>query len=211
MSVEPKRGCGYRKVGALYLIGKGTAFSCKQLPYNLEVCPCCNAGIKYSRGWKWINPSLLFKDAENCTCFSIFKQDCPLQLNENAGLMWVGHRFYTPESFITEANELGISKRISTVPREFELGKTWIFLAHIKAGYKSGKRVPAIFYVFKPVHIEKIVTESQFENKFEMDKLIKRNITPFVVPDKDKNHQGNVYDDEIEKPKIKQKSLFKEV
>jgi hypothetical protein len=51
-----------------------------------------------------------------------------------AGLLWIGERFYkTPGEFSSEANELGISRRISAVPREFKRGETWVLLAHPKA------------------------------------------------------------------------------
>lgn len=45
--------------------------------------------------------------------------------------MWVGGRFYTPESFTAEAVVLGPSKRVPwPLPKWFELGVTWVFLAH---------------------------------------------------------------------------------
>lgn len=214
MTSEAKRGCGFRKVGGIYLVGEGISLGCDLLPFNVETCPCCSAGIKYSRGWKWIVPKQLFnldgtiKEDMSCTgCpMKISKSGCPMQSEKKAGLLWVGHRFYSPESFIQEAQEMGISKRIGAVPREFELGKTWVFLAHIQAGTKNNIKVPAVFYVFRPTKIEKIVTENQSKNAPEMQKLIKKGITPVVVPDNDKDHQGNVYEDQ----RAHQKSLFED-
>ena len=50
-----------------------------------------------------------------------------------AGLLWIGEQFYpTPGEFTREAEELGISRRISAVPRDFKLGETWVLFAHRK-------------------------------------------------------------------------------
>jgi hypothetical protein len=52
---------------------------------------------------------------------------------EKAGLLWIGEEFYkTPEDFNREAGEMGISRRITSIPRGYEIGKTWVFLAHRK-------------------------------------------------------------------------------
>ncbi len=206
MAIEKKRGCGYRKVGGMYLVCDGAGFGCDQLPFNLEVCPVCSQGIKPSRGFTWIIPNQLFGVKEcKATCPIPI---CPLRREERQGLMWIGGGFYTPEDFIKEANEMGISKRISAVPNGFKLGETWVFMAHKKAGKKipvvkpegypilSTKRVevPAVFCVFKPARIEKIITETQSKDEVEMKKLKERGITPVAVPDDDKDHQGTVYD-----------------
>lgn len=55
MAVEPKRGCGYRKVGGLYLAGSGIARPCDRMPIPLGICPCCGNGFKFSRGWTWVD------------------------------------------------------------------------------------------------------------------------------------------------------------
>lgn len=45
--------------------------------------------------------------------------------------MFVGTKFYpTPEDFIREAHRVGLSKRIAQIPKELEVGKTWVWLAH---------------------------------------------------------------------------------
>lgn len=187
MAIESKRGCGYRKVGGIYLVSDAQGFSCDRLPFPLHVCPTCGEGIKFSRGWTWIKPYKLF-DGDH---FLIDNQDvrmdcqcekfCPacypslhfihIQTDENlkAGLLWIGEKYYTPESFKKEANELGISKRISTVPRNFKVGITWVFLAHIKGcqiknkeGFPEDK--PAIFMAFQPRRIEQIVLQSEYDH-----------------------------------------------
>lgn len=215
MAIEPRRGCGYRKVGGLYMVCDGAGFSCQKLPQNLHICPVCGNGIKFSRGYTWVDPiALLGGHCGDTTC--VFAKevapkvvsddgktihqfgevhiwpDCPFN-QRRAGLLWVGARFYTPESFAYEANELGISKRVNSIPRGFVLGETWIFLAHKKAGRKelckmmknnscqvdksfcSGedkdcphfvpviKEVPAVFYAFKPNRFELLIRQSDFD------------------------------------------------
>jgi hypothetical protein len=66
-----------------------------------------------------------------------------------AGLIWIGESFYkTPEHFIAEGNVYGYSRRIKTIPHGFEIGKTWVLLAHPKTiltkdtcecGHESGQ------------------------------------------------------------------------
>jgi len=229
MAVEKRRGCGFRKVGGMYLVCDGAGFGCNQLPFNLEVCPVCSQGIKPSRGFTWINPLQLFK-AQECKVTCPMSPNCPLRFEGRQGLMWIGGGFYTPEDFIKEANEMGISKRIGALHQGFELGKTWVFLAHKKAGKKQvpipdttpedvradlysvvkmEKEVPAVFYIFKPTRIEKIVTETQSKDEAEMKKLKDRGITPVAVPDDDKDHQGTVYDKKKEETATSTKNMIK--
>jgi len=214
MAVESKRGCGFRKVGGLYLVGEGRSVSCVMLPYLLEACPVCGEGIKQSMGWKWVKPIDLFRVSE-CPCLHSelgFDKctrggDCPFRFKGLHGLMWVGKKFYTPSSFMEESARMGVSKRISNTPRGFKLGETWVFLGHPEACKKlvegegtldGQKEVPApgVFHIFMPTRIEKIVTETQAKNVEEMDKLKDKGITPVVVPDDDKDHQGTAYDKE---------------
>lgn len=206
---ESIRKCGNRKISGIYFVSDpGDHLSCITLPYNVGICPCCFEGIKFFRGFKWFMPNKLFQNIEeSCSGFiessCMMKHNCPLKTKEKSGLMWVGEKFYTHENFISEAIELGVSKRISAIPNNFVLGKTWVFLAHKKAGIdKSGKKVSAIFYVFKPIRIEKIVSETQYRNKDEMEKLKQKGIIPVVVDDNDFDHRGSAYN------RIHGKSLF---
>lgn len=135
MAVEPRRGCGFRKIGGLYFVGGGRPVFCDRLPIPLEVCPTCGHGIKQTRGYTWIDVDAFVRGVHP-DCLDDFP--CPLCMRPDsigrAGLLWIGERFYkTPEDFIREANELGVSRRISAVPRGFKVGETWILLAHPKA------------------------------------------------------------------------------
>lgn len=60
MACESKRGCGYRKVGGIYLVGGGIGVPCDRLPFLLETCRTCGQGIKQARGWTWISVEHLF-------------------------------------------------------------------------------------------------------------------------------------------------------
>jgi hypothetical protein len=192
MAIEAKRGCGYRKVGGLYMVGPTTGHDCCKLPVAVHVCPVCAQGIKQTRGWSWIDPRPWL--AKACSYKSLLcPAAAPEQLGERVGLLWIGRQFYpTPASFLHEAKTLGISRRISAVPRGFKVGVHWVFLAHPDVPPFGG---PAIFSIFRPTAFEKIVTETQAHDKEFMADLTKRGICAVVVPDDDKDHQGTVYDE----------------
>jgi len=242
MAVESKRGCGYRKVGGLYLVSGQLTSPCGRLPLELHVCPTCKGGIKQSRGWTWVNAAALLKDTQACSrapsalsVGSEYCTTCPAspvnlaKLGEKTGLIWIGEGFYpTADDFMREASKLGVSRRISAVPRGFKLGEHWVLIAHpkavtrtitwgeasddeqathraqLEAGGWTDRYVPdhqpiqvtrkGIITLFKPTAIEKIVTESQAADDAEMDALAEKGITPVVVPDDDKDHQGSVHD-----------------
>lgn len=209
MAIEAKRGCGFRKIGGLYLVGSGSGVPCDRLPIELCVCPTCGTGIKQTRGWTWVDTAALVggdheivqAGAVNpCPC----DPGCPLCHNIKAmgksGLVWIGVQFYpTIEAFDMEARTLGVSRRITTLPRGFELGKSWVLFAHSRgiikpSGDLSAKYVPAIFRVWKPERIERIYPESaKGSEAVQADE--KRGITPVYVPDNDPDHQGSVYDE----------------
>jgi RNA polymerase subunit RPABC4/transcription elongation factor Spt4 len=189
LKVEGKRGCGYRKPGGIYLISDGAGFACDKLPIPLTVCPCCNAGIKQSRGFEWIGRQLL--DGKKCSKVtesgSTVCPGCPFYNTsiERYGLMWVGEKFYpTAKALSLESVQMGISKRISQVPREFKVGKTWVLLAHPKAIMNTGdENTPGIFSAFCPSRIEYVVTGKETEE--ELDRLEDRGFSLVkVVPDK---------------------------
>lgn len=141
MAIEGKRGCGYRKVGGLYLVGGALDFPCDRLPYPLSICPVCGHGTKIGRGYTRINPFKLFgnhdKEAAISNDSSVTIPVCQDVIrpcimcdppDDTAYIMLVGDKFYTPESFLKEAQEMGVSKRVAFIPQEFEMGKTIIYL-----------------------------------------------------------------------------------
>lgn len=195
-SIEGKRGCGYRKQGGLYLISGGMGRYCGALPIELSVCPTCHHGIKPSRGWTWIDLSAL-ASVRGCQ-----KEggcgDCPIADAKisQCGLIWIGEKFYpSPLSFSNEAHNMGISRRISAVPRGFKLGETWVALAHRKAieGEFKLEEEPtfksAIFHVFKPQRIEYVVKDDDTPEKLES--LEKRGIS-LVRVIRDNEPQGEL-------------------
>ena len=181
-SVEGKRGCGYRAEGGLYLVSEGMGRYCGALPIELSICPTCHHGIKPSRGWTWIDLSALAavrgcqKDG-GCG-------DCPIAdaRIQKCGLLWIGEKFYsTPQEFAKEATNMGISRRISAVPRDFVVGETWVALAHRKAiegQFKLGEEPTyksAIFHVFRPHAIEYVIKKG--DSKEKLEDLEKRGIS----------------------------------
>jgi hypothetical protein len=96
---------------------------------------------------------------------------------------------------------MGISRRITAVPRGFKVGEHFVFLAHPKMKEvvdpvtSDVSWVGGVFHVVKPQRIEKIITHSQSLDEKEMKKLAAQGITPVIVPDNDSDHHGSVYDD----------------
>jgi hypothetical protein len=100
------------------------------------------------------------------------------------------------------AREMGISRRISAIPRGFRLREHYVFLAQPKmkeiVDPQTGDVhwIGGVFRIFKPALIEKIITVGQSHNEAEMKKLELAGITPVIVPDNDSDHRGSVYDNE---------------
>jgi hypothetical protein len=166
---EAKRGCGYRKAGGTYMVDLDPQkLNQHGLPVELHVCPTCNGGIKFSRGFQWINARALLNHG-----------NAP----EKAGLIWVGEGFYpTPHHFMAEAQAQGVSRRLATVPRGLVIGETRIYLAHRKVDMGGKDPVPAVFAWFVPTGLQYIVRATDGAEKVEA--LAKRGIEAVhVVPD----------------------------
>lgn len=217
---ESKRGCGYRKIGGLYLVSNaGYQLICDGLPMELEPCDCCGFVPQFTRGlqrisWKYIlqaerNHHIALKArgkaGEICSCPPI----CPICHSENQelksyGLMHVGKKFYTAKEFVREAENMGVSKRISDIPRWLILDETWILLAHDEVPKMPLKKLKengllekepetfrAVFYAFKPQRVEMPVWENEISNE-EIQMLEKRGITPVLLentPENRKRHK----------------------
>jgi hypothetical protein len=179
--VDSERGCGWRKAGGLYLVSSGLSRPCGMLPVRLERCPTCDCGIKPTRGWTWVNAEALVAgktcDADAAACAA-----CPLSQGiGRAGLLWIGEQFYaTPEDFTREAARMGVSRRISAVPRGFELGKTWVLVAHRKVFRNpDGSYTGGIFHAFTPSAVEYVVKGDETEE--QLAKMIEDGVTPVRV------------------------------
>jgi hypothetical protein len=175
----------------MYLVCEGGGRNCGKLPIALTVCPCCGEGVKQSRGFAWISTRLFSEVA--CNYRPEFCGPCPLALPDTkCGLLWVGEKFYpTVYDFEREAAIHGISKRIAQIPRDLELGKTWVMLAHPRAVVSTdGTTIgPGIFRAFIPQRVEYILTGK--ETTEEMEKLEKRGLT-LVEEVRDIDLQGKI-------------------
>jgi hypothetical protein len=108
---------------------------------------------------------------------------CPLARGVGrAGLLWIGDCYYpTPQSWIDEAKEQGVSRRIKAIPQGFKLGETWVLVAYRKATttflapLEPGEQKPAIFRAFRPARIEYIVRADDAEKK--LAELAARGVT----------------------------------
>lgn len=228
MAQEKKRGCGYRKIGGLYLCGGGIWVECDRLPLRVGHCPTCGAGIHFTRAFTEINALRLFGShdySDRDEKSGIFIQRChdkvrPCHVcdpkDEPAFIMMVGSKYYTPESFIREAREMGVSKKIPFIPKNLELGRTVVYLAHPKAvevrealavqqamaivedkGTMQPRLLDAetkptyalgIFCAFIPTQVEKLIKQSEATEE-TLEALRKRGITPVLVPDDDPDHR----------------------
>lgn len=224
--VEIKRGCGFRKIGGIYIVGGVSGLECPNIPYKVCNCPVCGGGVKQSRGFTWIRPNRLFDAPETSDCANLgieveityhdgskeksrncnkTGKICPFFNSGAHGLMWVGTRFYpTPKDFADEAAAMGVSKRISQIPRNFKAGRTWMYVAHPKV-FEVDEKNPdtnltekvwkaGVFLIFKPERIEMLITETQSKDVDLLKDLKKRGITPVIVADSATQHTGTVYD-----------------
>lgn len=213
---EAERGCGYRKVGGLYLCGEYVFVPCDRLPYELKSCPVCGAGIHFTRSMTEINPLKLFGIHEvpdgHCVCFEGCFMCYPT--GKPAFVKTIGKKYYSPQSFMSEAKTMGVSLRIAQIPKNLKLGETVIYLAHPQAiaeankepkphtitrgklkGQDTGELITyklGIFSAFIPKRVEMPVYDSMLKGKGSrqlQESLKKRGITPVVV--KGKEHDPN--------------------
>ena len=178
---EDMRGCGFRKISRegrvfYYLCGSGVSLPCDRLPYKLTTCPVCGAGIKFHRGFQWLNWHRYAGEHSECKCDE-YCYICHPKQGEMYGLMWVGERFYTPHSFILEAEKMGVSKLVAAIPKGLEIGRTKILLAHRRAWMD---KEPGIFYAFVVKRIEVLVKEEDLDKDW-VERLRKRGVTVITV------------------------------
>lgn len=204
MFIEQKRLCGYRKVGAMYLVGNIYFEGCHRLPVKIPE-------IKFFRGYKEINPyKLIGKCNRIHTSKNVIPSDVgcvtcsicnPPDEDLVHGLMFVGEQYYTPGKFIKEVLKLGVSKRISNIPNGLVLGKTIVYLAYKKMPFKielygigglydfdGTEYIPSIFMAFKPERVEMLIRNSDATEE-KLEKLKSHSITPVIVPDNYKHRK----------------------
>ncbi len=162
MAVEAARGCGYREVGGLYMMGMGLGAPCCRLPSKIVPCDKCGATLKRGRNWEWVDPRLALAGSKPVCMIpqaviekeiyspqdpllalqvvgTMIIPDCPLadtteRMGKRVGLVWVGDKYYSPTSFIEEGKTMGISKRLAMLPKGFDpKNPPWILLVHPKA------------------------------------------------------------------------------
>ena len=208
VSVEGKRGCGFRKAGGLYLVAPQLSNPCGKLPIILQRCPTCGEGISFSRAPRWVEPQKLIEAGPCAIDQQGSCNDCPAGrptiLGDRALLIWIGEKHYaTPAEFSKEACEVGVSRRVKSVPRNFVVGTTWVLLAHPKVRREDchcmNKSETAIitdpdcpdcdgdgfvdlggiFTVFRPRAVEYVCRGDETEE--ELEKIVKRGLTPVIV------------------------------
>jgi hypothetical protein len=175
MPVEAERGCGFKHIGGLYLVGGGMALPCDRLPLEIDECPVCGEIIRFSRGIQKINPLVLWgpHDKKECKC----PLQCPLCNPEKkpqdvpSYLMFVGQD-YSSNSFISEAKKMGVSKKINNIPKDLIIGKSWVYLARqnmiedeeVAYHPKKTKKRDAVFYAFIPQKVEYFMEKKKKED-----------------------------------------------
>lgn len=204
MAIEQKRLCGYRKAGAMYLVGGMQFGDCHRLPVKIPE-------IKFFRGYKEINPyeligvcnrvqqepyQIIGEHSESCPKIDADCITCnicnPPDEDLVHGMMFVGEQYYSPGTFAREALKLGVSKRISNIPNDLVLGKTIVYLAFKKMPFKTKpygtEYIPSIFMAFKPERVEMLIKKSD-ATEDKLKELKTHNITPIIVPDNDGDHK----------------------
>lgn len=185
---DRERGCGWRKQGGFYLVADGPSAHCDRMPLPLTVCTTCGHGLKPSRGWTWVQMPTMLLEVEPTDCGSPLCGMCPLCPvldQERMGLLWAGEQFYkTPDDWIREAHEQGVSRRIAQIPKGLELGQTWVLMAHRKAVQGVNEKgeivwTPGIIQAFRPQAVEYVVRGDETDE--ELASLEKRGITPVRI------------------------------
>ena len=191
--IKPSRSWTWLDVPQLLLAGSGIKTRQEQCSYCrgsgrfLEAGPClsCDRGT--------LTRSTACSHG-NCSV-------CPMGggAEPKTGLLWIGDKFYSPQSFLDESHQMGVSRRLPNVPNDFVAGRTWVLCAHRKGITEpcpdkspfphpgdcpgcegTGKHhVPAIFAAFKSETIEYVVKGT--ETKEELLSMHRRGIQPVYV------------------------------
>ncbi len=200
MACEPKRGCGYRVVGGLYLVGSFGSVACDRLPIPVGSCPICGMGIHFTRALTRINPYRLWGNHSDCD--EDFACVCCRPPTGQHFLMMVGEKFYSPDSFTEEAKRLGVSKRVPTTatkkiptgPKGLKLGSTVVYLAHSHAVRLPDDPITqepvfqmGVFSAFKPQRLEYLMWKSEATPE-RVAEYAKHGVTVIPILDGDPDH-----------------------
>lgn len=140
MAVEPKRRCGYRKVGGLYLCAGQLSEPCHNLPFLLRPCSRCGRAVEFSRSFGWVPSTILDGCADSAGSDPFHCDSCPICTPELAGrfepagkfgLIWVGRQHYSMDEFTAEAAQLGVSRRVAAWPKGAVPGRSYMLVAHV--------------------------------------------------------------------------------
>lgn len=199
---EKRRGCGYRQPGGLYAFQGGfTDTACCLLPQLVDSCASCGAGIKPARGWTWVKPEAIL-DSPFCEIAEFreqskerfpFSDRCParflahgfdpatgLKLEGKVGLLWIGAEHYAlPSLFVHEARTMGISRRLTQIPRDFTVDRDWILLGHRKAAGSPPEYHPGIFMLWKPKELQYVLKPT--DTAEDVRRMLRRGIRPVIV------------------------------
>jgi len=179
--LDYERGCGWREPGGLYLRSDTAAQPCGRLPVPLGACTGCGRPWRAVKGWTVVDLGELFA-GKICLESRLRCESCCLKTPTGmAGLLWVASTHYrTPDLFLYESRELGVSKRIPDVPDWFEIGTSVVLLAHCRVldvgieGLRKG-----IFAAFVPTRVEYVVRDD--DTAENLPALIDHGITPVTV------------------------------
>lgn len=196
--IEPKRLCGYRTVGSLYLMAHPNFMTCHRLPLPLNSpCSTCGEIPRFNRSISYISPLKIFNPCSDCLSErnqDLLCSDLCTACNPplRGYLIWVGKLHYTPKGFLNEAINLGISKKIPFIPRTFSNEYPWYF-AHPDAMKHPNPDAPpqatrqGVFLCGYFQRFEKLIWKKD-ATKETLDILKKHGITPIIVPDGNPHH-----------------------
>jgi len=185
---DSERGCGWRASGGMYLVSGDFFDTCGKLPAPIEVCECCGAGVRVTRGLTRIKPARLFA---GLVCKTQSRKCGACLINAPDGfIMGIGTKYYGhPRKFLNEALAQGISKRIAKggIPRGFKVGESVVLLSHANASTRYERegddlkavKIPGVICAFIPKRIEYITKGTETEEQLE--RLVERGITPVNV------------------------------
>lgn len=180
---EKARGCGYRVPGGYYMVAGPRSFlTCPWLPRKIKPCPTCKHVLKFSRAVQLVRACEI-KHIVQCSgalgklpiteCPGEYFS-CPL-IPENWAssflVSFIGRGYYIDwDHFRTEAEEIGISRRLNGKPKWWD-GKSvhWCLMVY------DGQ----VFAVAHIDAIEYVVKESDGMDVFQH--LVEKDITPVNV------------------------------